>query len=193
MQIDSQPRSGIHLSFAIRHFSFAICHPPFVMLALVLPRLNVMQRILAFTAIVVCPWALTIQAQEPANREIAKHQGTWLASSFRRDGQETPQEIVRTITRTVVKDHVVWKRNGKSFAGTAMVLDPGQSPKSIDVIADGGPTRGKRVLGIYRLDNDRLTICMADADQPRPKDFTAEKGSRQTLMMFTREKPQANE
>jgi uncharacterized protein (TIGR03067 family) len=172
---------------------FVICHPPFVMLALVFPRLNVMRRILAFTAIVLCSWALTIQAQEPANREIAKHQGTWLASSFRRDGQETPQEIVRTITRTVVQDHVVWKRNGKSFAGTAMVLDPRQSPKAIDVIADGGPSRGKRVLGIYRLENDRLTICMADADQPRPKDFMAEKGSRQTLMLFTREKPQANE
>jgi uncharacterized protein (TIGR03067 family) len=152
-----------------------------------------MRRILAFSAIVVCHWALTIRAQEPASREIEKHQGTWLASSFRRDGQETPQEIVRTITRTVVKDHVVWKRNGKSFAGTAMVLDPKQSPRAIDVIADGGPFRGKRVLGIYRLDKDRLTICMADADQPRPKDFTAEKGSRQTLMTFTREKPPAKE
>jgi uncharacterized protein (TIGR03067 family) len=151
-----------------------------------------MRRFLAFTAIVVCPWVLTSQAQEPASREIDKHQGIWLASSFRRDGQETPQEIVRTITRTVVNDHVVWKRNGKSFAGTSMVLDAAHNPKSIDVIADGGPTRGKRVLGIYRLDNNRLTICMADADQPRPRDFTAEKGSRQTLMIFTREKPQAN-
>jgi uncharacterized protein (TIGR03067 family) len=153
----------------------------------------VIRRIFAFTAIAVCPWVLTIQAQEQASREFAKQQGTWFASSFRRDGQETPQEIVRTITRTVVKDHVVWKRKSKSFAGTAMVLDPTQSPKSIDVIADGGPTRGKRVLGIYRLENDRLTICMADADQPRPKAFMAEKGSRQTLMVFTREKPQANE
>jgi len=154
-----------------------------------------MRRILAFTVIVVyhCACALTIQAQEPASREITKHQGTWLASSFRRDGQQTPQEIVRTITRTGVNDHVVWKRNGKSFAGTAMVLDPRQSPMSIDVIADGGPSRGKRVLGIYRLDGNRLTICMADADQPRPKDFTAEKGSLQTLMTFIREKPQAKE
>ena len=98
---------------------------------------------------------------------------------------------MQTITRTVEKDHVVWKRNGKSFAGTTMVLDPERSPKAIDVIADGGPSRGKRVLGIYRLENDRLTICMADADQPRPREFKAEKSSRQTLMVFTREKPRA--
>jgi uncharacterized protein (TIGR03067 family) len=184
----NNPRSRIYL-----HLLLVICHPTFALLASIFSPPNLMRRVLVFTAIVVCQWALTIEAQQPASREIEQHQGIWLASSFRRDGQETPQEIVRTITRTVVGDHVVWKRNGKDFAGTALVLDPRQSPKAIDVIADGGPTRGKRVLGIYRLDNNRLTICMADADQPRPKNFMAEKGSRQTLMVFTREKPQAKE
>jgi uncharacterized protein (TIGR03067 family) len=126
--------------------------------------------------------------QESARPELAKHQGTWAAVSFRRDGQETPPEIVQTISRTVEGDHVVWKRNGKSFAGTAIVLDPGSNPKAIDVIPDGGPSRGKRVLGIYRLDQDTLTLCMADPDQPRPRTFAAEKGSRHTLMVFTMEK-----
>ena len=71
-----------------------------------------------------------------------------------------------------------------------MVLDPGQcTPRHIDVIPDGGPSRGKHVLGIYRLEDDELTLCMADADQPRPREFKAEKGSRQTLMAFRRQKP----
>jgi uncharacterized protein (TIGR03067 family) len=104
---------------------------------------------------------------------------------------ETAQEIVRTITRTVEKDHVVWKRDGKNFAGTLMVLDPDQSPKAIDVIPDGGPSRSKRVPGIYRFEDDKLILCMADADQPRPREFKAEKGSRQTLMVFRREKKQS--
>ena len=123
----------------------------------------------------------------PPSADLEKQQGTWTAISFRRDGQETPKEIVRTITRTVEGDHVVWKRNGKSFAGTALALDPHQDPRAIDVIADGGPTRGKRVLGIYKLENDRLTLCMADADQPRPREFKAEKGSGHTLMVFMRQ------
>jgi uncharacterized protein (TIGR03067 family) len=111
--------------------------------------------------------------------------------SFRRDGQDTPQEIVRTITRTVEGEHVVWKRDGKSFAGTALVLDPGQDPKAIDVIADGGPSRGKRVLGIYKIDSNQLTLCMADPDQPRPREFKAEKGSGHTLMVLTRQETRA--
>jgi uncharacterized protein (TIGR03067 family) len=126
-------------------------------------------------------------AQDAAKLELEKHRGTWAAVSFRRDGQETPAEIVRTITRTVEGDHVVWKRDGKSFAGTALVLDPGQDPDAIDVIPDGGPSRGKRVLGIYKIDKDTLTLCMADPDQPRPREFEAEHGSRHTLMVFKRQ------
>ena len=140
---------------------------------------------------VVCLCAVLAFAQRPAKEDLEKQQGTWVAVSFRRDGQDTPREIVRTITRTVEGEHVVWKRNGKSFAGTALVLDPGQDPKAIDVIADGGPSRGKRVLGIYKIDSNQLTLCMADPDQPRPRQFKAEKGSGHTLMVFARQETRA--
>lgn len=129
----------------------------------------------------------TLGAQEPARQELNKQQGTWVTVSFRHDGQERPGEVVRTITRTVDGDHVVWKRDGKSFAGTTIALDPGQSPRAIDVSPDGGPTRGKWVLGIYKIENDTLTICMAGPDQPRPRDFKAEKGSKLTLMVLKRQ------
>jgi uncharacterized protein (TIGR03067 family) len=121
-------------------------------------------------------------------KELAKHQGVWTTVSFHRDGKDTPDAIARSITRTVDGDHVVWKRNGKSFSGSTIVLDPTADPKTIDILADGGPARDKRVLGIYKLEDDRLTICTSDADQPRPKDFKAEKDSKRTLMVFDRAK-----
>jgi uncharacterized protein (TIGR03067 family) len=138
----------------------------------------------AFLAACLC--VSLVRPQDAVKQELERHQGAWVAISFRRDGQETPTEIVRTITRTVEKDHVVWKRNGKSFAGSVIVLDPGPSPSHIDVIPDGGPSRGQHVLGIYRLDGEQLTLCMADPGQPRPREFKAGKGSSQTLMTFRR-------
>ncbi len=142
---------------------------------------------------ILAVWLCTglVITQDHAKQELDRQQGTWIAVSFRRDGAQTPAAIVRTISRIVKGDHVVWKRDGKSFAGTAIVLDPGQNPKAIDVIPDGGPSRAKHVLGIYRLENDELTLCMADADQPRPREFTAGKGSRHTLMTFRRDKKPA--
>jgi uncharacterized protein (TIGR03067 family) len=129
-----------------------------------------------------------LSGQEPAKAELARHQGTWTAVSSRRDGIDAPEDVVRTITRTVENDHVVWKREGKNFAGTRIVVDPATIPRTIDVIPDGGPSRGKRVLGIYKLTDDTLTICMADPDRPRPREFKAEKGSGQTLMVFARKR-----
>jgi len=142
-------------------------------------------------SLAVCLCAGLAVAQGPARDDLERQQGTWVAVSFRRDGQDTPREIVQTITRTVAGAHVVWKRNGKNFAGTALVLDPGKEPKAIDVIADGGPARGKRVLGIYKIDSDKLTLCMADPDQPRPREYKAEKGSGHTLMVFMRQERRA--
>jgi len=127
-----------------------------------------------------------LAAAPPQQAELARHQGTWSVLSFRREGKDTPAEITQTIIRIVEGDHVVWKREGKSFAATKVELDPSKSPATIDVIPDGGPARDKRILGIYKLEGNRLTICMADADQPRPTEFKAEQGSKWTLMRFER-------
>jgi uncharacterized protein (TIGR03067 family) len=140
--------------------------------------------------LVVLLWLLAPAAAQDAalGAELARQQGVWRTSTSIYNGQEASAETVRSITRTVEKDHVVWKRDGKSFAGTRIVLDPSRDPKAIDVIPDGGPNRDERVLGIYKLEGDRLTICMAAPGKPRPSEFKAEKGNGCTLRTFVREK-----
>ena len=98
------------------------------------------------------PWSLSaaFADDEAIKEELDRHQGTWRANSSIYEGQEAPEAVVRSITRIVEKDHVVWKRDGKSFAGTKIELDPSRDPKTIDVIPDGGKDRGERVLGIYK-------------------------------------------
>jgi len=145
-------------------------------------------QVLILTLLV--PWSFTVALADDkaVKEELERHHGTWRATSSIYDGQEAAEEIVHSITRTVEKDHVVWKRDGKSFAGTKIELDSSRDPKAIDVIPDGGEGRGKRVLGIYKLENERLTICMAAPGKPRPEEFKAKKGSGCTLRTFTREK-----
>jgi uncharacterized protein (TIGR03067 family) len=121
--------------------------------------------------------------------ELKRHQGTWAVTSSIYDGQPASEQIIRSIKRIVHDNHVVWERDGKRFAGTTIELDPAAEPKTIDVIPDGGRNRGERVLGIYKLDGDRLTICMAAPGRPRPKEFQAGKGSGCTLRTFQRDRP----
>ena len=130
---------------------------------------------------------VAVWAEDPSRTtELKRHQGTWLVVSFERDGRKTPKDVTDSIVRLVENDHVTWTRSGKSFAGTTMVLDPKAEPPTIDLIPDGGPARDKRVLGIYKLEGDTLTICVADPDTPRPTAFSAPKGSGRTLQRFRR-------
>ncbi len=144
----------------------------------------------ASALVLVVLWAGTGSADDDGRGrgELERHQGTWRTSTSIYDGKPAPDELVRPITRTVEKDHVVWKKDGKSFAGTRIELDPSRDPRTIDVIPDGGKDRGTRVLGIYKLEGDRLTICMASPGKPRPAEFKAEPGSGCTLRTFTRER-----
>jgi uncharacterized protein (TIGR03067 family) len=136
-------------------------------------------------------WTLTgaAAAEDPAKEELRRHQGTWVATSSVYNGEKAPADLVRTIKRAVAGDHVVWMRGEKSFAGTRIELYPREEPKAIDVIPDGGPNRGHRVLGIYKLEGNALTICMASPGQVRPREFKADKGSGHTLRTFEREQP----
>jgi uncharacterized protein (TIGR03067 family) len=122
-----------------------------------------------------------------AKNELKRHQGIWIATSSTYDGQKAPGDVVRSIKRIVTDDHVVWERDGQRFAGSRIVLDPTKEPNAIDVIPDGGRNRGERILGIYKLERDILSICMAAPGSPRPSEFRAEKGNGWTLQTFTRE------
>jgi uncharacterized protein (TIGR03067 family) len=134
-------------------------------------------------------FVLSLAPADDQKVEVARHQGTWNVVSFVRDGKPSSKELTDSIVRVVEGDHVVWRREGKSFAGTTFELDLSKDPKTIDLIPDGGKARGEHVLGVYKWDGDTLVICTADAGKPRPTAFEASAGSGQTLMTFRRQTP----
>jgi uncharacterized protein (TIGR03067 family) len=111
-------------------------------------------------------------------------QGTWTIKTLEIDGQAVPGvSSIRLSGNTFVT-----RSMGAEYEGT-FNLDETASPKTIDMTFTKGPENGNTVLGIYKLDGDSWTICLAVTAKDRPTKFATKKGSGLALEELTRGEP----
>ena len=70
-------------------------------------------------------------------------------------------------------------------------LDPGKSPRAIDLIPQDGPDKGKTIYGIYALNKGQLKICAPNFGgdlNKRPTDFKTTSGDGLGLLTLERAK-----
>jgi uncharacterized protein (TIGR03067 family) len=77
-------------------------------------------------------------------------------------------------------------RNGTRLGGPSRsyTLDLKPDPPAIDLVYDEGRGDAGKYLGIFRLEGDRLTICFAQENGPRPRSFEPSDGV--TLVVLKR-------
>lgn len=133
-----------------------------------------MRTILA--AVAVCLLVAADNPAEQTKKEVAALQGEWSMTSGERDGQPIPDDARKSFKR-VVKDEVTTvTANGQAYMKAKFTVNPLQKPKTIDYILLEGPSKDKRVLGIYELDGDTVKFCFGGPDQERPKEFKSDAG-----------------
>ena len=123
---------------------------------------------------------------DDATKDAANIEGTWVVESATAEGK--PEEDVQGDKLTFEKGMLTIKskkENKKEEKGTYK-LDPSTTPRSIDFQEQG---KDKVMKGIYKLDGDKLTICVSpEAETKRPTEFSAKAGSAQMLLELKREK-----
>jgi uncharacterized protein (TIGR03067 family) len=119
-------------------------------------------------------------------KDLQMLQGDWAAESMVRDGQEYPAEDAQALFRTIKGDTYTVFRFSKPIGKGTMKLDATKNPKTIDFTPEGGKT--PPLAGIYALDSDKLTLCIALPGKPRPAKFASEADSGMTLSVWMREK-----
>lgn len=124
--------------------------------------------------------------KEEIEKDLKAMQGDWAADSFVRDGMVFPEDDARSFFRTNKGDRYTMQRFSKKVGSGKVVLDPSKSPREIDFLPDP-PFKGKPILGIYKLEKGKLTMCYAPSGSKRPTTFTSEPGSGVTLIVWVRE------
>jgi uncharacterized protein (TIGR03067 family) len=117
-------------------------------------------------------------------KELAELQGVWRLTGFEVDGKELFLMEEKQSHWVIKGDKILW--GGEDLA--TLMLDSAANPKCIDL----GFVKSKRVHeGIYKLDKDRLKICvgvMADGVKDRPLSFDTKGIDKYRTMIFVRDK-----
>jgi uncharacterized protein (TIGR03067 family) len=76
---------------------------------------------------------------------------------------------------------------GQKDEGTFSV-DPSKKPAEMDIKGTSGPSKGKTIKTIYKIDGHTVTICYELGGGDRPTKFESKPDSKQFLVVYKREK-----
>jgi uncharacterized protein (TIGR03067 family) len=145
-------------------------------------------RTIGLVALIV---VLSLGADAPADKDarnsLESLQGTWQLVSAESDGEKAPDERVKQIQVTITGNRHTVRFGDRVIAhDVSFEIDPTKTPKQVTDTINEGPDAGKQILGIYELEGDKLTSCVAKVGQDRPTEFSAKSGSGHTLRVFKR-------
>lgn len=135
--------------------------------------------------------ATVVAAQDDDSKQDQERiQGTWRLVSRERDGKAESEETIKD---------VVMINDGNKFTFTASTsgskatkgtfkLDASKKPRAMDRIPADGPQKGKTLPAIYKLEGDKLTLCVSLTGKGRPTQFATKPKSGLLLAVFEREK-----
>jgi uncharacterized protein (TIGR03067 family) len=120
---------------------------------------------------------------DEAPKDEEKIVGTWAVESYVEGGQKMPEEALQQTKVILAADGKMTAKQGEREQEFTYKLDPAKKPKEIEVTND----RGQTVFGIYKLDGDTLTVCVARRGE-RPTEFASKEDTAVILEVLKREK-----
>jgi uncharacterized protein (TIGR03067 family) len=108
--------------------------------------------------------------------------GKWHVVSLTERGKEVKDEAVHLMTLEFKGNRLTMSMLDKS-KDSAVRLDPGKTPREIDLEEAGRP---RKLLGIYKVEKDTLTLCFDDKEKVRPTKFESTAEGGQVLLVLKR-------
>jgi uncharacterized protein (TIGR03067 family) len=120
-------------------------------------------------------------ADDATDKELTTLEGTWKFVSLHADGREAPADFVEKQRCVIRGKELTWVFLGRGEQKNALAIDPSKFPKAIDITPQVEGLKLKTVPGLYKLDNGRLTICVAGPPAAkvggiRPENFDPKPG-----------------
>lgn len=113
--------------------------------------------------------------------------GTWVPSEGQLNGEKAPDEFIKAITLTIT-DGKYGVAVGDQKETGKFSIDVAKKPATMDIHAEVGPNKGKKILAIYELTGDTLKVCYKLGVEERPTGFVSTKDNMQFVVTYKRQK-----
>ena len=128
-------------------------------------------------------------ADEPKN-EASKIKGKWSIVSMSQGGNALPAEAFNDHKCTFEDKKYSIIVNGEVAEEGEYSFDDSKSPKTIDLDLKKGQDEGKKQVGIFKIEDDKMTVVLGvPGSTERPTSFKVEAGSSVLEAVFERVKP----
>jgi uncharacterized protein (TIGR03067 family) len=129
-----------------------------------------------------------VAADEPKKDDTPSLKGNWTTVSIKVGGQEAPAGEAEKM-KFSFDDKSYTNSYGDQLEEGGYTVDASKTPNTIDFDIKKGPDAGKKQLGIFKLDGDKLTIVVAQAGSTeRPKLLKPEDSEQMTVAVLARVK-----
>jgi uncharacterized protein (TIGR03067 family) len=125
--------------------------------------------------------------EKQKKNDINSLQGTWNIAALEVDCNKMPESMFAGSRITVKGSKFNTVSMGASYSGV-VTLDESAKPKTFDLKFTDGPEKGNTNLGIYKLNGDTWTLCLATRGKIRPKNFATKPGTGVALETLKRGK-----
>ncbi len=120
--------------------------------------------------------------------DLDRLQGTWRVTALETDGNEMAAAAFEDATITVRGSEFSSRGMGDDYSGTIELIAD-KKLKAFDLVFTAGPPAGTRNRGIYALESDTWTICLATRGDARPRRFATKPDSGLALETLVRGTP----
>lgn len=147
-----------------------------------------MPRIICVLIVLPIPLLLAADSDDEVRKELKALQGKWKTVSLEVMGKALPEDKVPDFTFVIATDGKATGHTPQGDFRARIAVNPMKDPKTIDNVHESGEQKGKKQYGIYKLEGDKLTVCMTppdSAEADRPKDFSS-KDTDNVVFVFKR-------
>ena len=148
-----------------------------------------MNKFACWSAVLACLVSTTtLLAQED---DLKRLSGQWEVTELVEDGKVIPRQAIPDWLpsggRLMIEDNAIMIHSSADNKKHIRVfsIDATRYPRTIKMTG----TNKEEIQGIYRFDEDRVIVCLADPADKAPDEFSAKEGTKRMLLVMQRVTP----